>query len=87
MALARDRRATAGRPGQLLPAGRLAPNGDDRIQFAHTIRIGTIAGILALVLRGDVADNPRFIDLIQRARDTAASAFGHQDLPFELLVE
>ncbi len=55
----------------------------------HSRELEALIGpfVNTLVLRGDVADNPRFIDLIQRARDTAASAFGHQDLPFELLVE
>ena len=40
-----------------------------------------------LVIRGDVTGNPKFTELVQRARDTAAGAFSHQDLPFELLVE
>jgi len=41
----------------------------------------------ALVVRGDLSENPTYRELILRARDTAASAFAHQDLPFEVLVE
>jgi len=41
----------------------------------------------ALVLRGDVSGNPSFRELVLRARDTAADAFAHQDIPFEVLVE
>ena len=40
-----------------------------------------------LVLRTSVADDPRFVDLIERAKATALGAFAHQDLPFERLVE
>ncbi len=55
----------------------------------HSRELEALIGpfVNTLVIRGDVAGNPRFIDLVQRARDTAAGAFGHQDLPFELLVE
>jgi len=45
----------------------------------------------ALVLRGDLSSHegnmPTFRELILRARDTAADAFAHQDIPFEVLVE
>ena len=41
----------------------------------------------ALVLRGAMDGNLSFRDAITRARDTAADAFAHQDLPFEVLVE
>jgi amino acid adenylation domain-containing protein len=40
-----------------------------------------------LVMRGDLSGNPTFRELMHNARDTAAGAFSHQDLPFELLVE
>ncbi|MDG1463140.1 MAG: condensation domain-containing protein, partial [Gammaproteobacteria bacterium] len=45
----------------------------------------------ALVLRGDLSsgenENLSFRELVLRARNTAADAFAHQDLPFEVLVE
>jgi amino acid adenylation domain-containing protein len=40
-----------------------------------------------LVLRGDLAGDPTFRDLLRRVRETALRAYGHQDTPFELLVE
>ncbi len=40
-----------------------------------------------LALRGDLAGDPPFAELIARARRTAIEAFAHQDLPFERLVE
>jgi len=41
----------------------------------------------ALVLRGSMQGSLSFRDVVTRARDTAADAFAHQDLPFEVLVE
>ena len=43
--------------------------------------------INTVVLRTDLSDNPAFTTLLQQTRDTALSAFEHQELPFEKLVE
>ncbi len=58
-------------------ANRLRPETRDLIGFfANT-----------LVLRGDLAGDPPFQDLLQRVRAMAIDAFEHQDIPFEKLVE
>ena len=40
-----------------------------------------------LALRGDLSGNPSFTDFLAQVRQTTLSAYSHQDLPFEMLVE
>ncbi|MFG1690528.1 condensation domain-containing protein, partial [Nonomuraea sp. NPDC049269] len=43
--------------------------------------------INTLVLRADLSGDPTFTDLLHQVRATALAAYGHQDLPFEQLVD
>jgi amino acid adenylation domain-containing protein len=40
-----------------------------------------------MVLRNDLADNPRFVDVLSAVNIVALDAYQHQDLPFEMLVD
>ncbi|MDZ8263788.1 amino acid adenylation domain-containing protein [Nostoc sp. ChiQUE01b] len=40
-----------------------------------------------LALRGDLSGNPSFADFLAQVRQTTLSAYAHQELPFEMLVE
>ncbi|MDF5713917.1 MAG: amino acid adenylation domain-containing protein, partial [Rhizonema sp. NSF051] len=40
-----------------------------------------------IILRTDLADNPSFSELLERVKSMPLSAYAHQDLPLEMLVE
>ena len=48
-----------------------------------------LIGFLAntLVLRTEFSGDPTFLDLLTRVRETAVGAYGHQEMPFEKVVE
>ena len=55
----------------------------------HRVEVEGLIGYFVnlLALRGDLSGDPRFAELVSRLRETVLGAYGHQDVPFGLLVE
>ena len=57
----------------------------NRLQMEVEPLIGLFSN--TLLLRTDLSDNPRFMDLIKATKANTISAYDHQSVPFELLVK
>ncbi len=55
----------------------------------NRVELESVIGLFVntLALRVELDDDPSFVDLLQRVRETALEAFSNQDVPFEKLVQ
>ncbi|MEM7530543.1 MAG: amino acid adenylation domain-containing protein [Chloroflexota bacterium] len=55
----------------------------------HNAQIEPLIGLFVnmLVLRNDLSGNPTFYEFLERVRGMTLAAYGHQALPFEVLVD